>query len=177
MSNTLKKRDINDKKYEEDALFKRENFRHHMLRFFRERKVSMTRFELAEKMNVTPYIIAAWEKQGSGKTPNINNIRKLCKIFKCEVVDLYTDFKPETLDTALDDMIEVILADFHQNIRSNSAGLKRIALQEFSFLTEARRDQEIRAAQSEPSTESKLKEVELHQMRYSSDDDDDETED
>ena len=155
-----------EKDYDEENIFKKENFRHHMMRFFRERKVNMTRAELAKAIDVDPYTIYAWETPDENRAPSTDNIVKLCEAFDCEAVDLYTDFDPQTLDTALDDMIEVILADFHQNIRSESVGLKGIALKEFEFLSQVRKDQELRAAQSGQSEQSRIKEVELHRMRY-----------
>ena len=163
-----------------DDLFKKENFRPHALRYLRERKANMTVVELAQKIGVAPDTVYKWEnRKRTDYIPKLENMKRLCKVLDCEMVDLYTDFKPEMLGEVLDDMIELIVADFNENIKSDKAGLKNIAVKEYELLKNIQREQELRASQEGQSSESENIDVRLHQMRYPSKDkpDDDDTQD
>ena len=158
-----------------------ESFRKHNLRFFRERVVGITQVELARQLGVTPQWVIEWENiKKPHRVPGAKQIEPLCRILGCRPIDLYSDFRAEYLEGILDDMLELIVADFHQNIRSNLVARKTLAMRQFEILSQARDYQNDKKAIVARDSESSTKEVEMHKRRYTippEDDDDDEDDD
>ena len=144
-----------------------ESFRKHNLRFFRERVVGITQVELARRLDVTPQSVINWENIGRpDKVPGAKQIEPLCQILGCRPIDLYSDFRAEHLQGILDDMLELIIADFHQNIRSNLVARKALAMRQFEILAQARDYQNDKRAITARDSDSTTKEVEMHKRRY-----------
>ena len=145
------------------------NFRKHNLRLFRERIVGLTKSELARRIGVTTQTIYDWESLTKTHcVPSWTNLLKLCEIFNCQPVDLYTDFDSKYLAGMLDDMLELVVTDFNQNIRSNRISDKKLAMKQFEVLCSVRDYQENRDLGIDRDKESENKEVEMHKRRYQS---------
>ena len=153
---------------------KKENFRPHALRYLRERKACLSVAELASKMRVAQNQVYRWENPKTEHVPSFKNIKKLCRILGCKQADLYSDFKPEMLSEVLDDMLELIIADFYENIKSDKTGLKNIAVKEYELLKNIQHEQELRTAQTGQSAESANIDIQIHQMQYPSNENPDE---
>ena len=143
------------------------SFRKHNMRFLRERIVGLSQQELADRMGIGLSTIKEWESVKSpDRAPSARYLRLLAEALNCLPIDLYSDFRAEYLAGILDDMLEVIIADFHQNIRSNTLGKKMLAMKQFEILWVARNYQDSQESGIPPSQDSISKEVEMHQKRY-----------
>ena len=131
------------KKVDAEEILDSASFRKHNLRLFRERILSISKQELARRLGVTSQTIYDWESAKKPfAVPSWDNLLALCKEFGCEPVDLYSDFDVKYLGTMLDDMLELILADFNRNIRSHRIPEKNLAMKQYEVLCQARDYQE-----------------------------------
>ena len=155
------------KKVDAQEILKKGGFRKHNVRLFRERIVGISKQELARRLDVTGQTIYDWESPNKpNATPSYENLLKLCEVFGCQPVDLYSDFDVEYLGTMLDDMLELILADFNQNIRSRRLSEKQLAMKQFEVLCQARDYNERKERKDNRDKNSENKRVEMHKMRY-----------
>lgn len=155
-------------------ILEKDSFRKHNMRLFRERIVGMSKKALSIAVGVSWQTIFDWENpEKPDCVPSPENLVKLCEVFGCEPVDLYSDFRAKYLGDMLDDMLELILADFNRNIRSRRITDRKLAMQQFDALSAARDYQDARNAKEGRSQESMDKQAEMHKRRYRDPDDED----
>ena len=159
-------------------ILEKESFRPHNMRLFRERILGISQKELARRLDVDPQSISDWESVVKDwAVPSPDNLLALCREFGCQPVDLYSDFRAKHLASMLDDMLEMIIADFNQNIRSNRISNKALAMKQFEVLHKMREYQEGRGTDLQRDPASIEKEQEMHKRRYGTGDHNTENED
>ena len=150
-----------------EELINTESFRKHNMRFLRERIVGISRKELASRLKLSPVSIKEWEDPNMPhRAPTAKHLRQLSEELQCSPIDLYSDFRADHLAGILDDMLEMIITDFHQNIRSLQIGRKVLAMKQYEILCLARDYQNTQKQGALPDPESLDKEVEMHKKRY-----------
>lgn len=150
-----------------EELINTESFRKHNMRFLRERIVGISRKELASRLELSPVSIKEWEDPNMPhRAPTAKHLGQLSEELQCLPIDLYSDFRADHLAGILDDMLEMIITDFHQNIRSNHLGYKSLAMKQYEILCVARDYQENNKQDRLPDQDSIDKEVEMHKKRY-----------